>query len=146
MSVEFHLLECFDLEKYKTGKYDVVTRSGRPVRIICTDVVAQDEFTVAGLVKEGDGFEVIRLFNIEGRYLPYNTNYFIKPIGVYRPESEYDLFLSAKQTLTPAEVKMCRIMYGEVTALSAEQIDLVKHNTKVMRTAFKEPRILTKEQ
>lgn len=146
MSVEFHLLECFDLEKYKTGKFDVVTRSGRPVRIICMDIVAQDEFTVAGLVKEEDGFEVIRLFNIEGRYLPYNTNYFIKPIRMYRPESEYDLFLSAKQTLTPAEVKMCRIMYGTVTALTAEQIDLVKHNTKVMRTAFKEPRTLTKEQ
>lgn len=30
-------MEEFNLEKYNTGNYDVVTRDGRSVRIICTD-------------------------------------------------------------------------------------------------------------
>lgn len=130
----------FSIEKYETGKYEVFTRSGRPVRVICVDKKTKDNFKVVALVLREDGYERGTLYTTEGCYETPD------PITGKTPEDSYDLILSRKVTLSPAEVKMSELMYGEGAELDDDKIELVKHNTKVMRKAFAEPRQLSNEE
>lgn len=45
----------FNLEKYNSGKYSLVTRDGREARIVCTDVAGS--FPILALVRLVDGTE-----------------------------------------------------------------------------------------
>ena len=55
----------FDLEKAKSGEYEIVTKNGASVRIICWD--KQDgEFKLVGLVKDTDGYEFCQSYDEHG--------------------------------------------------------------------------------
>ena len=69
----------FNLEEYlKDPSQKVVTRDGREVRIICTDMKSYDNYKIVTLVKKNDGEEVL-LYRESGR-------------GIYCPE--LDLFFA----------------------------------------------------
>lgn len=60
-------MKQFSLEEYlKNPERKVVTRTGRPVRIICTDA-KDDNYPVVALITLGDK-EIIRTFSDEGIY------------------------------------------------------------------------------
>lgn len=55
----------FDLEKAKSGEYEIVTKNGAPVRIICWN--KQDGvFKLVGLVKNSDGYEFCQSYDEHG--------------------------------------------------------------------------------
>jgi hypothetical protein len=55
----------FDLEKAKSGEYEIVTENGMPVRIVCWD--KQDGvFKIVGLVKNSDGYEFCQSYDEHG--------------------------------------------------------------------------------
>ena len=55
----------FDIEKAKSGEYEIVTKHGVPVRIICWD--KQDGvFKLVGLVKDTDGYEYCQSYDEHG--------------------------------------------------------------------------------
>ena len=57
----------FNLEKYNTGDYDVITRDGRSVRIICTD--RKEEFyTLICLMSDEYNNEEIISLTKDGKY------------------------------------------------------------------------------
>ena len=87
----------FTLDEYNTGQYNVESRDGLSVRIVCTDIKAYDEFCIVGLEEQDDGREIARLYTDEGYYNRFVFN-FLKsvPCG-YHPHSEHDLFLIPKQ-------------------------------------------------
>ena len=69
----------FNLTEYlKNPNQKVVTRDGREVRIICTDMKSYDNYKIVTLVKKNDGEEVL-LYRESGR-------------GIYCPE--LDLFFA----------------------------------------------------
>ena len=70
----------FTLEEYKSGKYKVVTRDGKSVRIICTDFNDGRQSIVA-LISLRNGEESCTIFNTDGKYLNNGET------------SDYDLFL-----------------------------------------------------
>lgn len=55
----------FNIDKYKSGKYKVVTRDSGPARIICTD--AEGRFPIIALLKSKYGGEFVVGYNINGR-------------------------------------------------------------------------------
>lgn len=66
-------MEKFSLEKYKTGEYDVITSDGKSVRIICTDKKGSDEYSIVGLVKEGED-EYLNTFTKDGLLCVHNKD------------------------------------------------------------------------
>lgn len=57
----------FNLEEYlKNPNQKVVTRDGRPVRIICTD--RKHERPIIALIKERDDTETICTYNTQGKF------------------------------------------------------------------------------
>lgn len=58
-------MEKFSLEKYETGEYDVITRNGRSVRIVCTDARCRGNYPIVGIINEGD-YEQISTFSKDG--------------------------------------------------------------------------------
>lgn len=71
----------FNLEKYNTGEYDVVTREDRPARIICTDAKgSQASQPIVALVsyrcsRFSDSIEeIVHWYNNTGGYFDYGTN------------------------------------------------------------------------
>lgn len=62
-------MKPFDLEKAKAGK-PVVTRDGRPVRIICFNMVDNNGgYPLVALVCNKNGVEEIRSYNQEGHFI-----------------------------------------------------------------------------
>lgn len=55
----------FDIEKAKSGKYQVVTRDGRSARIICWDKIDGD-FKIVALVKNKDCYEFAQSYKENG--------------------------------------------------------------------------------
>lgn len=68
----------FDLEKAKAGN-PVVTRDGRKVRILCTDL--KHNIPIIAAIDEGDGTESVLPYTKNGEYCFYD-------------ESEHDLFMA----------------------------------------------------
>ena len=58
---------AFDLKKALSGDYKVVTKSGRPVRILCTDRKESD-YPIVALVEDEEGYEIAEGYTLEGRY------------------------------------------------------------------------------
>lgn len=83
------------MEQFSLGKYladparKVVTRDGRPVRIICTDMKNETEHPIVGLiskiVKNGKEVEALLDFSAKGDFY------------VDAGESSYDLFFAPKK-------------------------------------------------
>ena len=58
----------FNLDEYlKNPSQKVVTRDGREVRIICTDMKSYDDYKIAALVKKNDDEEVLLCYRKSGR-------------------------------------------------------------------------------
>ena len=58
----------FNLTEYlKNPSQKVVTRDGREVRIICTDMKNYDDYKIVTLVKKNDGEEVLLCYRKSGR-------------------------------------------------------------------------------
>ena len=58
----------FNLEEYlKDPSQKVVTRDGREVRIICTDMKSYDDYKIVTLVKKNDSEEVLLCYGKSGR-------------------------------------------------------------------------------
>ena len=58
----------FNLDEYLKGPTKkVVTRDGREVRIICTDMKSYDDDKIVTLVKKNDGEEVLLCYRKSGR-------------------------------------------------------------------------------
>ena len=58
----------FNLEEYlKNPSQKVVTRDGRDVRIICTDMKNYDDYKIVTLVKKNDGEEILLSYRKSGR-------------------------------------------------------------------------------
>ena len=58
----------FNLDEYlKNPSQKVVTRDGRAVRIICTDMKSYDDDKIVTLVKKNDGEEVLLCYRKSGR-------------------------------------------------------------------------------
>lgn len=75
-------MKPFDLQEYiKNPSRRVVTRDGRPVRIICTD--AKRKYEIIGLI-EKDGKEIIDCYTPDGKHFMDIT-------------SDYDLFFETEK-------------------------------------------------
>lgn len=60
-------MKQFSLEEYlENPNMQVVTRDGRPARIICTD--AKTAFPIIALILEKDGTEAVCSYNARGEY------------------------------------------------------------------------------
>lgn len=59
-------MKRFNIEEAKAGKH-VMTRDGRPVRIICFDRKHQG-YPIMALVDNGNGFEQCMAFTLNGKY------------------------------------------------------------------------------
>lgn len=74
----------FDLEAAKSGA-KVVTRDGRPARIVCFD--AKDRYPIIALVDNKDGTEICCSFTADGHHLyqePESTTLMMLPTPVKR--------------------------------------------------------------
>ena len=72
----------FNLEEYlKNPSQKVVTRDGREVRIICTDMKSYDDDKIVTLVKKNDGEDVLLCYRKSGRdkYCP-DFDLFFAPV------------------------------------------------------------------
>ena len=72
----------FNLEEYlKNPSQKIVTRDGREVRIVCTDMKSYDDYKIVTLVKKNDGEEVLLCYRKSGRdrYCP-DFDLFFAPI------------------------------------------------------------------
>lgn len=116
----------FDLEKAKSGEYEIVTKHGVPVRIICWD--KQDGvFKLVGLVKDTDGCEYCQSYDEHGDAREGDTAFNLQLVCP-DPVSE----------LTDFEYKVGSSMYGSyidemneeglacVRATARELLDLAK--------------------
>lgn len=84
----------FNIEKAKSG-YEVCTRDGRPVRILCFD--AMGDYPIIALVKnKNTGKELIALYTSEGKYSG----------GLTQKNCRYDLMV----------VSVCRIRFVNIYA------------------------------
>ena len=72
----------FNLDEYlKNPSQKVVTKDGREVRIICTDMKSYDDDKIVTLVKKNDGEEVLLCYRKSGRdkYCP-DFDLFFAPV------------------------------------------------------------------
>ena len=91
-------MKAFDLEKAKAGA-KVVTRDGRPVRILCFDLEGRQPIGAAIEREDFDGVvsEVLHAFGSDGRYYTGTTQ---------DKDSSLDLFMAPDKKYSA--VWMCR--------------------------------------
>ena len=64
----------FNLEEYlKNPSQKVITRDGRDVRIVCTDM--RSEFPIVAIIRNEDKNERVNIFTKNGRYYQTEKNY-----------------------------------------------------------------------
>ena len=105
----------FDIEKAKSGEYEIVTKHGVPVRIICWD--KQDGvFKLVGLVKDTDGDEFCQSYDEHGDAREGDTAFNLQLV-CSDPVSE----------LTDFEYKVGSSMYGSyIDEMNEEGLDCVR--------------------
>lgn len=80
----------FDLEKAKSGEYEIVTKNGASVRIICWD--KQDgDFKLVGLVKDTDGYEFCQSYDEHGDAREGDTSFDLRLVTDDAPVVDDDL-------------------------------------------------------
>ena len=68
-------MEQFSLEKYlKNPSKKIVTREGKPARIICTDAKFE-KYPLVALITKKDGREFIAIFDTSGKYYCKHDSY-----------------------------------------------------------------------
>ena len=83
----------FNLEEYlKNPSQKIVTRDGREVRIICTDMKSYDDYKIVTLVTKNDGEEVLLCYRKSGRgeYCP-DFDLFFAPVKKEGWVNVYDI-------------------------------------------------------
>ena len=100
-------MKPFNLEEYLANpSRKIVTREGKPARIICTDAKSE-KYQVVDLVTKKGGQEVIATFDTSGKYRSgYNSHldlFFATEkhegwVNVYKSESDWSLGASIWQT------------------------------------------------
>lgn len=60
------IIKPFTIEEWENGA-EVVTRAGRPVRILCTDVKCQNGYPIVAVI-EDEEYEHVHVFTEEGHY------------------------------------------------------------------------------
>lgn len=86
-------MEQFSLEKYlENPNRKVVTRDGRPVRIVCWDKLG--DYPIIGCIKYSDDYEDFETYNINGSKYSFNR------------EDPNDLFFADEEELTEFESKL----------------------------------------
>ena len=116
-------MKAFDLEEYlKNPKRKVVTKDGRNVRIVCTDVKSE-LYPVLALV-DNWGEEICNSYTKEGRFLPNNEAHrdlFFAPekhegwVNVYR---DFDDMMCGSVFATEEDAK-----HNAKTAIATVKID-----------------------
>lgn len=120
----------FDIEKAKSGEYQVVTRDGRSARIICWDKIDGGNYCIVALVRNKVGNEVTMTYRENG----LSNDHFM--------DDSIDLHLEVEvepsELLTDFEYKVGSSMYGSyidemneeglacVRATARELLDLAK--------------------
>lgn len=118
----------FDIEKAKSGDYEIITENGLPVRIVCWD--KQDGvFKIVGLVKNRDGYEFCQSYDENGSAREDDTAFDLRLVC---PDPD------PMSELTDFEYKVGSSMYGSyideineeglacVRATARELLDLAK--------------------
>ena len=100
-------MKPFNLEEYlKNPSRKVVTREGKPARIICTDAKSE-KYQVVALVTKKDGQESLATFETSGKYCSgYNSHLdlFFAPekhegwVNVYKSGFSWSLGINIWQT------------------------------------------------
>ena len=119
-------MEQFSLEKYLANpSRKVVTRDGRRVRIICTDMKSTT-YPVVALIENGSGYEQLITFSKNGEYAvneSSRSDLFFAPekhegwVNVY--EEGTNRYLDGCICVTKEEAKRIR-GYGYVTTIKIE--------------------------
>ena len=101
------VMKPFNLEEYLANpSRKIVTREGKPARIICTDAKFE-KYPLLALVTEKDGQESFATFEISGKFRSgYNSHldlFFATEkhegwVNVYKSESDWSLGASIWQT------------------------------------------------
>lgn len=94
----------FDVEKAKSGVYQVVTRDGRPARIICWDKIDGGNYCIVALVRNKVGNEITMTYREDGLS---NDHFRDDSVDLYL---EVDVELL--ELLTDFEYKVGDLMYG----------------------------------
>ena len=120
------IMEQFSLEKYLANpSRKVVTRDGRRVRIICTDMKSTT-YPVVALIENGSGYEQLITFSKNGEYAvneSSRSDLFFAPekhegwVNVY--EEGTNRYLDGCICVTKEEAKRIR-GYGYVTTIKIE--------------------------
>ena len=119
-------MEQFSLEKYLANpSRKVVTRDGRKVRIICTDMKSTT-YPVVALIENGNGYEQLTTFSKNGEYAvneSSRSDLFFAPekhegwVNVY--EEGTNRYLDGCICVTKEEAKRIR-GYGYITTIKIE--------------------------
>lgn len=120
----------FDVEKAKSGVYQVVTKDGRPARIICWDKIDGGNYCIVALVRNKVGNEITMTYREDG----LSNDHFRDDSVDLHLEVEVELL----ELLTDFEYKVGDLMYGGyideineeglacVKAKAGELLDLAK--------------------
>lgn len=94
----------FDVEKAKSGVYQVVTKDGRPARIICWDKIDGGNYCIVALVRNKVGNEITMTYREDG----LSNDHFRDDSVDLHLEVEVELL----ELLTDFEYKVGDLMYG----------------------------------
>lgn len=120
----------FDVEKAKSGIYRVVTKDGRPARIICWDKIDGGDYCIVALVRNKVGNEITMTYRENG----LSNDHFRDDSVDLHLEVDVELL----ELLTDFECKVGDLMYGGyideineegvacVKAKASELLDLAK--------------------
>ena len=119
-------MEQFSLEKYLANpSRKVVTRDGRRVRIICTDMKSTT-YPVVALIENGSGYEQLTTFSKNGEYAvneSSRSDLFFAPekhegwVNIYKEGT--NRYLEGCICVTKEEAKRIR-GYGYITTIKIE--------------------------
>ena len=119
-------MEKFNLEKYLANpSRKVVTRDGRRVRIICTDMKSTT-YPVVALIENGSGYEQLITFSKNGEYAvneSSRSDLFFAPekhegwVNIYKEGT--NRYLEGCICVTKEEAKRIR-GYGYITTIKIE--------------------------
>ena len=118
---------AFDLKKAMFGDYKVVTKTGRPVRILCTDRKESD-YPIVALVEDEEGYETAEGYTLEGRY---DIEYGLDMDLCLEVEDDY---LTASD-LSEFEFVLGKKMYGSDVFMKMIESENQEILSKVVRAA-----------
>ena len=120
------IMEQFSLEKYLANpSRKVVTRDGRRVRVICTDMKSTT-YPVVALIENGSGYEQLTTFSKNGEYAvneSSRSDLFFAPekhegwVNIYKEGT--NRYLEGCICVTKEEAKRIR-GYGYITTIKIE--------------------------